>query len=349
MLTHPEWLSQDYDGGKVFNNRQFLDQAIPGVIDHIVNVCTDIVKNYDVDGIHYDYIRYAEAKKGDDPECAWGYHPIALKRFNSLYRREGKPLPSDPEWMEFRRQQLKDLLRKVYANVKAIRWDVNISASTITWGELDDFKKSAAYIRTLQDWVGFMQEKLLDMNCLMNYQREYQPKYKKAYRDWTELGAKTKSGRFCLIGAGTFMNSVEDSIEQLRAARGTKGIDGLLTYSYAGNNRDRKVPREKAFEAFRDKVFTERAEIPDAPWLSEPKSGIIMGYVAAEGVKYDGAPVKIGGKMQRTDATGFYAFLDMPAGDYSVSVEMDGYKPQKKRVNVRSGKVSELGFDLKKK
>jgi uncharacterized lipoprotein YddW (UPF0748 family) len=347
LLTHPEWLSQDYDGKDSYEDRQYLDQAIPGVIDYTVSVCTDLAKHYDVDGIHFDYIRYAEIMK--DGGCAWGYNPLAIKRFNALYQKQGKPLPSDRDWTNFRRQQLADFLRKAYANVKAVKWDVKMSAATTTWGPLDDFKKSGPYVRTLQDWVGWMEQKLLDMNCLMNYQREHQEQYKKAYRDWARLGAKSKNGRFCLVGQGSYMNTVDNVIAQMLAARETEGIDGMLTYCYAENNSDKNVSRDAAFAAFRDKVFKERAAIPDAQWLSKPRTGIIMGYVAGGGVKFDGVAVTLGDKSVRTDATGFYAFLDLPVGDHTLSVQINGYEPQTQRAAVTPGKVSRLDFDLKKK
>jgi len=34
---------------------------VPGRDDHTVNVVNDIVKHYEVDGIHFDYVRYAES------------------------------------------------------------------------------------------------------------------------------------------------------------------------------------------------------------------------------------------------------------------------------------------------
>jgi uncharacterized lipoprotein YddW (UPF0748 family) len=348
MFTHPDWLSQDYDGKNSSDNRQYLDQAIPGVTDHTVNVCTDIARNYDVDGIHFDYIRYAEVLK--DKSCAWGYNPIAVQRFNSLYRKEGKPEPGDPLWTQFRRQQLVDFLRNVYAHVKAVKWNVKMSAATTAWGELTGgFQRTGSYSNTLQDWPSWMESKLLDMNCIMNYMRENQPKYQKAYRDWAALGAQTKNGHHCIVGQAAYLNSVEESVAQLLAARAIPGVDGVLTYCYAETGRDGKASKTAAYEAFRDKVFAERADIPDAPWITKPQAGIIMGSVAAGGVKFDSAPVTLDGKTTRTDGTGFYAFLEVPAGEHSLEVKLDGYEPHSQRVLVTAGKVGQVAIDLKKK
>ena len=37
-----------------------MDPGVPGTAPYIASICQEIVKNYDVDGIHLDYIRYPE-------------------------------------------------------------------------------------------------------------------------------------------------------------------------------------------------------------------------------------------------------------------------------------------------
>ena len=66
----------------------------------------DILTNYNVDGLNFDYIRYSSTKEG--------YNPVTITRFNRLFNRTGKPATSDPVWTQFRRDQVTALLREVY-------------------------------------------------------------------------------------------------------------------------------------------------------------------------------------------------------------------------------------------
>jgi uncharacterized lipoprotein YddW (UPF0748 family) len=345
LLRHPEWVSRDYNGNNEFNDRQFLDQAIPGVIDYTTDVVMDIVKYYDVDGIQFDYIRYAEAMV--NKANAWGYHPIAIQRFNRLYNRTGIPEPGLPEWGAFRRQQLADQLRKVYANIKALKPYVKLSAATITWGGVDDFKSSASYVNTLQDWVGWMEGHLLDLNCLMNYKREHDDQQGAQYRDWARLAAQTKNGRHAIIGQGAFMNSIEDSITQMKTVRKIHDLDGILTYCYATTNVDKKPP-EEFFGTVKRTLFKRRAKIPEAKWLTKPKVGIVMGTVSAGGERIDGAAVEIDAQRVRTDGTGFYAVFDLEPGRYQIRASMTGIGTAEDLVTIEAGKVAKLNMGLKK-
>ena len=51
-----------------------------------LRMAMDIISRYDVDGLNFDYIRYT----GN----TWGYHPIAVSRFNARYGRTGTPSPT---------------------------------------------------------------------------------------------------------------------------------------------------------------------------------------------------------------------------------------------------------------
>ncbi len=346
LLRHPEWLSKDYEGKNEYNGRQYLDQAIPEVIDYTTDVVMDIVKYYEVDGIQFDYIRYAEVMV--DRANAWGYHPIAIQRFNRLYNRTGIPEPDSAEWGVFRRQQLADLLRKVYANIKALKPRVKLSAATITWGGLDNFKTSASYVNTLQDWVGWMDGHLLDLNCLMNYKRDHNEEQKAQYLDWARLAGETKSDRHAIIGHGAFMNSIEGSIAQIKAARKIRGIDGVLTYCYTGTNQGVTDP-EAFFRTVKKKLFKRKAKVPKAKWLTKPQVGIVMGTVSAGAERVvDGAAVEIGAQRVMTDGTGFYAVFDLEPGRYQIRASMPGLGTVEDVVTIEAGKVAKLNMGLKR-
>src|SRR5690606_898893 len=71
-------------------------------------------------------------------------------------------------------------------------------------------------------------------------------------------------------------------------------------------------------------LLAEPAAIPDMPWKSNPTTSHLKGIVRNlyTGQPVDGALVQLSGSASRTiqtDATGFYAFVDLAPGNYSVS------------------------------
>ena len=87
------------------------------------------------------------------------------------------------------------------------------------------------------------------------------------------------------------------------------------------------------------------ANIPDMPWKSNPTKGHISGTVTytADAKWVDGATVTLTGTESRTmlsDGTGFYAFIDLTPGSYTLTVSKSGYADVQRTVNVQIGSVT---------
>lgn len=348
---HPEWLSQKQDGGKSApNDTWFLDPGVPQVIDYNLLVVRDILSRYDVDGIVFDYIRYPDSEGMGN---LWGYNPIALKRFHKLYGRSGTPKHNDPEFSEFRRRQISDHMRKIYAHVRAWRPHVKVGAATITWGSIGtNFGQTSAYAQIMQDWPTMATDGWLDVIMPMNYKRESNARQAKDHRDWAAFLANVarQSGRAGInIVDGENLNSLNDVIAQIRATRNLPGLAGISTYAYAeprlGSPR---TPDTEFFDAIKKEFFSEPAAVPDSPWLSRPTTGLIKGVVARGGEPVDGATVTLGNRTTHTDGTGFYAFNHVPPGNHRVSASMDMTDLGQVTVAVKAGGVAEAPIASKK-
>jgi len=341
---HPDWLSQKKGGGKSGSaDTWFLDPGVPQVIDYNLLVVRDILAHYDVDGIVFDYIRYPES---DGRGNEWGYNPIAVARFNKLYGHTGQPATNDPEFSEFRRRQIYDHMRKIYAHVRAWRPNVKVGAATITWGSLgSDFRQTSAYAEIMQDWPTMTLDGWLDVVLPMNYKREDNARQAQDHRDWARfLGQLSeRSGRFGVnIVDGETLNSLQGILAQISATRNLPGIDGISTYAYAeprvGSGR---VPDRDFFAAIRKNVFPDNAVPPDATWLTRPTQGLIKGVVARDGKPVDGATVTVAGRTTHTDGTGFYAFARMDPGNYRVTAQTGSTDLGAVDVSVKAGQVAE--------
>lgn len=325
---YPSWLSQTSGGAKTIkasgSGFYFFDPGVPQIIDYNLHVVRDIIANYDVDGIHFDYMRYPDS---DGSGNQWGFNPVAVERFNNLTGGKGKPKVDDPAFSEFRRRQIYDYVRKIYAHVKAWKPHVKVSLAAITWGDIPggDYRKTSAYNKVMQDWPQLMNDGFLDVAFPMNYKREDSASQAQHHRNWAQfLGQVALSGgRHGVNGVdGEELNSVEGILAQIRDTAGLPGIAGIATYCYAqprAGYSKRSVPDEEFFNIIGQKAFRGQAKVPAAGWLTNPREGMIKGIVSENGKPVDGALVIYKGRTTHTDGTGFFAFARVAPG--SVSVE----------------------------
>ena len=362
---HPEWLTQNNTGAIWDGTSYSFDPSLPEVQKHTFDVCMDIISRYDVDGLNFDYIRYT----GN----TWGYHPIAVSRFNARYGRTGTPLPTDPAWMQFRRDQVTALVRKVYLHAIAIKPHIKISADTITWGNtapLNDaqwYNSSGAYTDVLQDWRGWMQEGILDLNIPMNYYRHHNntsPNHALAYTNWMNFAKDRKFNRHLAIGPGIYLNYTSNALLQMRATRAASPAgnfaEGVVGYSYRVPNDDGisfatfrsfLTNSPNAHDPVSPALFQEKVSVPLMPWKIAPTNGHLKGFVFQNGGSnaIDGAVVIAVGpvyRIQTNDATGFYGFVDLPPGAYTVTAIHTNLPMQSAQVVITTGVVSTVDFSL---
>ena len=295
----------------------YLDPGNPDAADYTVAVYLNVVKNYNVDGIHLDYSRYAGT--------GWGYNPTSVERYNARYGAKGLPDPGDPQWAQWRREQTANLVRKIYLEATALKPNLKVSSAVITWGDgpvaPGDWEKSRAYQQVYQDWQAWLAEGILDLAIPMNYFNEWNPTQQLWYNHWIEWEKDHQYGRQIVIGPGIFSQYIENSLDQIRQAEAPSAqgnrVAGVALYAYGWSNvysnddyqdpeAAKQLPRQPhAFLAetngwifhlltnrgvFTDPVlhtdiatepvFAEPVAPPDMPWKSHPQVGSLMGTVS---------------------------------------------------------------------
>ena len=108
--------------GSVDETSRYIDPGHPGVVEHNLNVIMDCLENYDIDGVHFDYIRYA----GRD----YGYNPVSVERFNTIYGRSGIPDATDEEWCNWRRECVTLEVKRIYINIWKEKPEVLLTTAT---------------------------------------------------------------------------------------------------------------------------------------------------------------------------------------------------------------------------
>jgi uncharacterized lipoprotein YddW (UPF0748 family) len=360
MTLHPDWVSQAANGTTFDGFNYWFEQAHPGVQEHTFNVAMDIISRYNIDGFNLDYIRY----NGQ----SWGYNPVAIQRFNFIYNRTGTPTTTDTAWLQFRRDQVTALVRKIYLSTMAIKPHVKISVDAIAFAPgvttTSQWPNTDAYKHKMQDWRAWMEEGMIDITIPMMYFNQEQ--WASAWNNWSIFTKNHRYNRHAVLGPALYLNTVSNSIYQIRTSRtntaaGNKA-DGISGYAYKQISND-GTPRSTflaaltqpataaLYDPYPAPVFFEKVNPPVMPWKTSPTRGHLKGFVrnTATGGGLDYATVTLTGpanRTLRTDATGFYGAVDLPPGAYTLNVSFAGYTGASSNATVSVGAVTTRDFNL---
>jgi uncharacterized lipoprotein YddW (UPF0748 family) len=147
----------------------FISPGVPEVQGYLADLFGELAKNYDIDGLHYDYIRYpreihevaAGYEEREKKLGNWSYDPVSLARFSKETGIAAPDLDLDA-WIKWRAEQITDVTRKVSERVREVRPNIIISASVMA-DPVD------AYKTKMQDYVTWMEKGYLDAAITMNY------------------------------------------------------------------------------------------------------------------------------------------------------------------------------------
>jgi uncharacterized lipoprotein YddW (UPF0748 family) len=261
------WLMYRDDGEAWANGIYYLDPGNLDVQAYTTQVYVNLVRNYDVDGVHLDQVRYYEG----DP-LRWGYNPSSVARFNAQFGRDpdSQPAPTDPDWVAWRRDQVTALVRQIYTQVKAIKPKVAVTAAVVTWGHgpltATDWVHQAPYAAVLQDWQGWLQQGIVDYVLPMDYYRDSGDQAT-WFDNWTQWQVTYAGQRHVVLGLGSYLNSDDAVLAQLSRARAL-GALGVALYSYAVPTADLEnasTADRMAFAAELRSIFVRPAPVPALP------------------------------------------------------------------------------------
>jgi len=385
-----DWIMRRYDGANRAGADYLLDPGHPDAAEYMVRMYTSVAANYDIDGLNFDRVRYPDQNLTTSfPGVSqWGYNPVAVARFQQLTGRVDVPTPDDAQWMQWRRDQITGVVRKVYAEAYAIKPHLAISADTITYGYgpvsvPGGWEGTRTYREVLQDWRGWMEEGILDINIPMNYKREHltvEPNnQRRMYEEWNEFARDHQYAREVAIGAAIYLNFVQSSVTQVRKAltpnaNGNAAI-GWVGYSYRSPDclsvapfcgtpsrttdesraeLTRALTQPSEYDTVLPPVFSTPAGVPSMPWKAAPTRGHLAGTVKTNtGVAIDQILVEVRDPetdalviSRLTDGLGYVAFIDLAPGRYKVFVPDDARVTGKRveLVNLSAGTVARFAI-----
>ena len=122
---------------KKIGDEGYMNPELTGTADYLTNICEEITRRYDVDGIHLDYIRYPETWKGSK-----------------------------------QRENITRIVRSIHQRIKQYKPWIKLSCSPI--GKYDDLSRYSsrgwnAYRQVAQDAQGWLRQGLMDQLYPMMY------------------------------------------------------------------------------------------------------------------------------------------------------------------------------------
>jgi len=146
---HTDWMTYNRAGQAMKNDvaeGAFFDVGVPAAREYFKNVVSDIVSNYAIDGVQFDYIRY--------PDSSYGHNPIALNEYAKV--------KGEVAWPKWKQQQLNQFVKELYTQIKSINPKVQVSAAVIA-------NRDKALNKYSQDWPLWLSKKYIDKVYLMAY------------------------------------------------------------------------------------------------------------------------------------------------------------------------------------
>lgn len=276
--AHRDWFSHDRHGSLSTADTDncegvFLQPSNPAVQTHLFNVFTDVASRYDVDGIHFDYVRY--------PNSGYDFSGSTLARFRNYMATQLDPdtlqrldrrTKSDPKvyvhafsnrWEDWRRAQVTGLVTRISEAVKANKPWMQVSAAVFPDGQ------EAAVYRG-QEWMSWLRNGVLDSVSLMAYNTSTA-----RVAEQTRRAVAIAGERHVYTGIGAWRLSAHDVAQKIAQAR-KAGASGINLFCY-----DDVHERSHYLDTLARGVFASRSAPPRMRWLpvrdpnsaANPRSG----------------------------------------------------------------------------
>jgi uncharacterized lipoprotein YddW (UPF0748 family) len=215
--THPaHLLKKRRDWVQQRDGEWWIDMGIPDAREYTVRLVREIAERYDVDGIHFDFIRYPD-DRFDDGE--------SFRRWSNGMERD-----------EWRRNNITAFVRESYSAVRSIAPWIKIGSAPIgIYRSINGTPSSFnGYSGVFQDSRLWLREGIHDYLVPQIYwsvgeqQDPYDPDFAYLAFDW----ARESSGRHVYAGLGIYRDHIRpETAEQIRISR-KAGMNGQAFFRY---------------------------------------------------------------------------------------------------------------------
>ena len=255
---HPEWICRDQNGTAMSSYRS-LSPGLPAVREYTIKIAMEIVNNYDIDGLHLDYVRWNEHTNSirqsldTESEIAGLDGMISEEILSQLTQnRSGRYLydylhpysggiPSGySSWEDWWRWSVTEFVSSLHDSIQRVKPHVRLSAAVLGKYNWSGWQ---GYGTVFQDGALWFNEGYLDHLMPMHYH-------------WTTVSGFTgmlsgdcpecwvsfiqdgiESGRSFTVGPGSYIladnNLWNNHSSIIGGCRSLDWVDGFQFFSYA--------------------------------------------------------------------------------------------------------------------
>lgn len=208
---HPEWV-------KPVNGEWWFDPGIPTARDHIVKAALELIRNYDVDGIQFDFIRYPNKPIADEE---------TFRRYDNGMRKD-----------DWRRENINKFVQAFHDSVITFKPMLKIGAAPIgIYKNTNGIKGQQSYSEIYQDSRRWLREGWMDYLVPQVYwtlgTTRGDPDFAMVAKDWSE----NTFGRHVYIGIGAYKPEVFEEIPALIDTTRSLGLNGNSFFRYENVNK----------------------------------------------------------------------------------------------------------------
>ena len=191
----------------------------------------ELVRNYDIAGIHFDYMRYPTPDYCYCDHCRAEFEKALGKKVEHWPQDAVEGGPLFERYADWRRSLQTSLVSEISEEAHRIKPGIKVSLAA--WPDVN-----VARNWVLQDWPAWVQAGALDFICFMDYTLD-----SNQLAEWLTSHRKLIHGQIPVYaGLGSFlMKEAVTLIEQIRLSR-EEGADGFLAFAYYSGDLDKWLP-----------------------------------------------------------------------------------------------------------
>ncbi|HPP75538.1 MAG TPA: family 10 glycosylhydrolase [Armatimonadota bacterium] len=244
FTAHPEWMAVNKWGEKLSaNGGYWVCPSNESARDYLISLIKELVSNYDVDGLHLDYVRFEN--QFPTPYC---YDQSCRNKFKAEHGID--PIEIDPlsemqvTWHLWREDLINTFVKRVSKEVHALKPDIKISAAVASMPE-------QARSSMMQDWPHWVDNKWIDFLTPMSYSANNE-----TFKKMIDLESEAVGDRTILMpGIGLHTHKTPDqTLEQIDYSRQAK-MQGVTLFASV-------YLKEPWQDALATGPFSSKAEIP---------------------------------------------------------------------------------------
>ncbi|MBN1153766.1 family 10 glycosylhydrolase [candidate division KSB1 bacterium] len=293
---HPEWICRDQSGIPMTSSIS-ISPGLAEVRDYLVKVAMEIVRNYDIDGLHLDYVRWNEfsnsaeskalARAVDDLDLPSGF--IMTEQLQDMQENASGRYLYDylhpysagvPEgfdsWEDWWRWSVTDFVKALHDSIQAVKPWVRLSPAVLGNYNWDYWQ---GYGEVFQDPALWFNEGYIEQLMPMHYHWLTGAEFysvltggcPKCWRQWIQDGID--DGRLYTVGPPSYKLD-EDNLwyrhpDIIEKSRAVSFVDGFQFFSY-GDWADRKYWDEASVVLFPSRAKIRAMKIIDSDAPASP-------------------------------------------------------------------------------